>query len=83
MTRFYFKTLVIIGVSFIFCACNDRKKEPKIEKLITPINKEIVNPANEIFYTQNTFYNTKLKPHVHENIQHQKRWGLHNNFLKR
>ena len=33
MTRFYFKTLVIIGVSFIFCACNDRKKEPKIEKL--------------------------------------------------
>jgi hypothetical protein len=45
--------------------------------------RTFVNPANEIFYTQNTFYNTKLKPHVHENIQHQKRWGLHNNFLKR
>ena len=33
MTRFYFKTLLIIWVSFIFYACNDRKKEPKIEKL--------------------------------------------------
>jgi CubicO group peptidase (beta-lactamase class C family) len=33
LTRFYFKTLLIIGVSFIFYACNDRKKEPKIEKL--------------------------------------------------
>ena len=41
-----------------------------------------VNPANEIFYTQNTFYDTKLKPNVHENIQHQKRWGLHTNFLR-
>jgi len=43
--------------------------------------KTFVNPANEIFYTQNTFYNGKLKPNMYENKLHQKRWGLRNNFL--
>jgi hypothetical protein len=43
--------------------------------------KTFVNPANEIFYTQNTFYDTKLRPNVYENTLHKKRWGLQNNFL--
>ena len=40
-----------------------------------------VNPANEIFYTQNTFYNPTLQPKVHETREHRKRWGLQANFL--
>jgi hypothetical protein len=43
--------------------------------------KTFVNPANEIFYTQNTFYDTRLKPKVHETNEHRKRWGMHNYFL--
>jgi hypothetical protein len=43
--------------------------------------RTFVNPANEIFYTQNTFYDTTLKPNVYENTLHRKRWGLQNNFL--
>ena len=33
MTRFYFKTILIIWVSFIFFACNEPIKETKVEKL--------------------------------------------------
>jgi hypothetical protein len=40
-----------------------------------------INPTNEIFYTQNTFYDSTLEPKVHETRQHRKRWGLQNNFL--
>jgi len=40
-----------------------------------------VNPANEIFYTQNTFYDSRLKPNMHETTEHRKRWGLQTNFL--
>jgi len=40
-----------------------------------------VNPANELFYTQNTFYEGRLKPNVLETIEHKKRWGLQANFL--
>jgi len=43
--------------------------------------RTFVNPANEIFYTQDMFYNTKLKPNVYENMLRRNRWGLHNNFL--
>ena len=43
--------------------------------------KTFVNPANEVFYTQNTFYDSRLQPKVHETRQHRKRWGLQNNFL--
>jgi hypothetical protein len=43
--------------------------------------RTFVNPANEIFYTQNTFYDSTLKPNVHETNEHRKRWGLHTNFL--
>jgi len=43
--------------------------------------RTFVNPANEIFYTQNTFYDTKLRPNVYENTLNKKRWGLQNNFL--
>jgi hypothetical protein len=43
--------------------------------------KTFVNPANEIFYTQNTFYDATLKPKVHETREHRKRWGMHNYFL--
>jgi hypothetical protein len=45
--------------------------------------RTLVNPANENFYTQNTFYNSKLEPYIHERMQNQKRWGLHNTFLRR
>ena len=44
--------------------------------------RTFVNPENEIFYTQNTFYNSKLEPYVHEKIENRKRWGLHNTFLR-
>jgi hypothetical protein len=40
-----------------------------------------INPANEVFYTQNTFYDSRLKPNVHEKNEHRKRWGLQTNFL--
>jgi len=40
-----------------------------------------INPANEVFYTQNTFYDSRLKPNVHETNEHRKRWGLQTNFL--
>ena len=43
--------------------------------------RTFVNPANETFYTQDTFYDSLLKPNVHETMIHRKRWGLHNNFL--
>jgi hypothetical protein len=43
--------------------------------------RTFVNPANEIFYTQNTFYDSTLKPNVHETNEHRKRWGLQTNFL--
>ena len=43
--------------------------------------RTFVNPANETFYTQDTFYDSTLKPNVHETMIHRKRWGLHNNFL--
>ncbi|QDF45900.1 beta-1,4-galactosyltransferase 1-like protein [Chrysochromulina parva virus BQ2] len=43
--------------------------------------RTFVNPANEIFYTQNTFYDGTLKPKVHETNEHRKRWGMHNYFL--
>ncbi len=58
--------------------CYDHSKEYMIN-----ISKfrTFVNPANEIFYTQNTFYDTKLRPNVYENTLHKKRWGLQNNFL--
>jgi hypothetical protein len=43
--------------------------------------KTFINPTNEVFYTQNTFYDSTLEPKVHETRQHRKRWGLQNNFL--
>jgi hypothetical protein len=43
--------------------------------------RTFVNPANEIFYTQNTFYDSTLKPNVYENTLNRKRWGLQTNFL--
>jgi hypothetical protein len=43
--------------------------------------RTFVNPANEIFYTQNTFYDSTLKPNVYETNEHRKRWGLQTNFL--
>ena len=33
MIRFYFKTIPMVWILFIFFACNDPKKEPKVEKL--------------------------------------------------
>jgi sulfur relay (sulfurtransferase) DsrF/TusC family protein len=69
----------------------DDSKIKNINKVSTIEQKEyminisnfrtFVNPANEIFYTQNTFYDSTLKPNVHETNEHRKRWGLHTNFL--
>jgi hypothetical protein len=69
----------------------DDSKIKNINKVSTIEQKEyminisnfrtFVNPANEIFYTQNTFYDSKLKPNVHETNEHRKRWGLQTNFL--
>ena len=38
--------------------------------------RTFIDPANEIFYTQNTFYNPMLKSNVHETNERRKRWGL-------
>jgi hypothetical protein len=38
--------------------------------------RTLVNPANEIFYNQNTFYAKKLLPNVYENNVRRSRWGL-------
>jgi len=38
--------------------------------------RTLVNPANEIFYNQNTFYAKKLLPNVYENNVRRTRWGL-------
>jgi hypothetical protein len=43
--------------------------------------RTFINPANEIFYTQNTFYDSKLKTNVYETMENRKRWGLQTNFL--
>ena len=42
--------------------------------------KTLINPANEVFYSQNTFYNTKLKKNVYEKSEARKRWGMQNFF---
>ena len=41
----------------------------------------LVNPANEIFYTQNTFYESSVKPNVYERTMHKRTWALSNRFL--
>jgi hypothetical protein len=47
------------------------------EYIINIVNfRTLVNPANEIFYNQNTFYDTKLKPNIYENSVNRSRWGL-------
>jgi hypothetical protein len=43
--------------------------------------KTYVNPANEIFYTQNTFYESKLTPKVYEKMIHKQTWALSNRFI--
>jgi len=43
--------------------------------------RTFVNPANEIFYTQNTFYNSLLTPKLYETTIHKKTWSLSSRFL--
>jgi len=43
--------------------------------------RTLVNPANEIFYTQNTFYNSLLTPKLYETTIHKKTWSLTSRFL--
>ena len=43
--------------------------------------RTFVNPANEIFYTQNTFYNSLLTPKLYETSVHKKTWSLSSRFL--
>ena len=38
--------------------------------------RTLVNPANEIFYNQNTFYDAKLRPNIYENNVNRSRWSL-------
>ena len=40
-----------------------------------------VNPENEKFYTQNTFYNSSVTPNLLEKQLHRKTWGLNSRFL--
>ena len=42
--------------------------------------RTLINPANELFYTQNTFYNAKLENNRFNRLNSQKRWSLNNNF---
>lgn len=42
--------------------------------------KTLINPANELFYTQNTFYTSRLEPNRFNRLNSQKRWSLNNNF---
>jgi len=51
------------------------------EYLINITNfKTLINPANEIFYTQNTFFNAKLAGNAYETSLRRSRWNLKNNF---
>ena len=43
--------------------------------------RTFVNPANEIFYTQNTFYKSTLTPKLYETTIHKKKWSMSNRFL--
>ena len=47
------------------------------EYVINILNfRTLVNPANELFYTQNTFYSTRLVPNQAEIQARRNRWGL-------
>jgi len=47
------------------------------EYIINILNfRTLVNPANELFYTQNTFYDTRLVPNQAENQARRNRWSL-------
>ena len=43
--------------------------------------KTFVNPANEVFYTQNTFYESTVTPNLLEKREHRKTWALNSRFL--
>ena len=62
---------------------NINKISHKLQKeyLINITNfKTLINPANEMFYTQNTFYNAKLYGNAYEKSISRSRWNLINNF---
>jgi len=47
------------------------------EFIINIVNfRTLVNPANEIFYNQNTFYDSGLRPNIYEENTRRSRWGL-------
>ena len=51
---------------------------PQNEYIINITNfRTLVNPANEIFYNQNTFYDSTLRPNLYEDNTRRNRWGLH------
>ena len=50
---------------------------PQNEFIINIANfRTLVNPANEIFYNQNTFYDSGLRPNIYEDNVRRTRWGL-------
>jgi len=50
---------------------------PQNEFIINIVNfRTLVNPANEIFYNQNTFYDSGLRPNIYEDNVRRSRWGL-------
>ena len=62
---------------------NINKISHKLQKeyLINITNfKTLINPANEIFYTQNTFFNARLAGNAYETSLRRSRWSLKNNF---
>ena len=62
--------------------------EPNVENsTFTPDNQyminitkfnTLINPANEVFYNQNTFYNSRLRPFQYERNINNDRWSIKN-----
>jgi hypothetical protein len=57
--------------------CNKISLITQNEYMINISNfRTLVNPANEIFYNQNTFYDKQLRPNIYEASVSRNRWGL-------
>jgi hypothetical protein len=58
------------------------QEDARREYMINITNfKTFINPANEIFYSQNTFFHAKLKKNQYEKTVTRERWAL-NKFFK-
>ena len=68
----------IITNSIIEDETNNKITSIKQNEYIININnfRTFVNPANEIFYNQNTFYDSRLKPNIYETSVNRSRWSF-------